>query len=279
MDNLVLQIKVAPGDPEWMCDLLAGRAALPKGRIKEAMEKGGAWLRRAGHRRRVRRAKTRVATGDVVELFYDRDLLDRSAPPPRRLHDAGRYSVWYKPAGLMTQGTDFGDHCSLPRQVQAQLGPSRPVFLVHRLDREARGLILLAHDQRAAAALSQLLRERRMIKRYQVEVRGDLGAKGANGRIDLPLDGKSAGTEYRMLSHDPAADTSLVEVILHSGRRHQIRRHLAMAGHPVMGDPRYGQGNKNSTGLRLVAVELRFVCPFTGRPVAFELPAGPDYGF
>jgi tRNA pseudouridine32 synthase/23S rRNA pseudouridine746 synthase len=277
MDNLVLQFKITADDPEWVCDALAGRAPdLSKGRIKEAMEKGAVWLRRGGKRRRVRRARTRVAAGDVVELFYDRDLLDRCAPEAKCLHDLGHYSVWFKPTGLMAQGTDFGDHCSLMRQAQVQLGLSRQVLLVHRLDREAQGLMLLAHDKQGAASLSQLLRQRGISKRYRVEVLGDLGAKGGAGLVDLPLDGKSAITEYEVLSYDPETDTSMVEVILRSGRRHQIRRHLDMAGHPVMGDPRYGQGNKNRTGLRLVAVGLRFVCPFAGREVEFVLPPEPE---
>jgi tRNA pseudouridine32 synthase/23S rRNA pseudouridine746 synthase len=58
-----------------------------------------------------------------------------------------------------------------------------------------------------------------------------------------------------------------------SGRKHQIRRHFDMIGHPVMGDPRYGKGNKNAEGLQLLATSLKFKCPFTHEKRVFETTA------
>jgi len=66
--------------------------------------------------------------------------------------------------------------------------------------------------------------------------------------------------------------SATLELIIHTGRRHQIRRHLALIGHPVLGDPRYGTGNKNTAGLQLTAVALSFVCPLRKRAVAFAVP-------
>jgi tRNA pseudouridine32 synthase/23S rRNA pseudouridine746 synthase len=266
--NLTIKITVEMGAPATACELLATASGLAKTRIKEAMVKGGVWLRRGGKRRRIRRATAVPAPGEVLELFYDEELLQREPPLPRCLADESHYTLWNKPSGLLAQGTDYGDHCSLLRQ--AELHTRRPVFLVHRLDREAAGLMLVAHSRESAARLSRLFQENCIAKLYEVRVRGRLEAPA--GAIDHRLDGKPARTEYVVSDYDPATDTTLVSATLQSGRLHQIRRHFALLGHPVMGDPRYGTGNKDANGLQLVAVGLAFRCPFSGAPRAYTLP-------
>jgi tRNA pseudouridine32 synthase/23S rRNA pseudouridine746 synthase len=187
------------------------------------------------------------------------------------LSDRGEYSVWHKPAGMMAQGTMYGDHCSLMRHAELFSRPPREVFLVHRLDREASGLMLIAHSKRAAARLSELFREGMVVKKYRAEVLGQLGEKGREGRIELPLDGKQAVTEYQLLSYDPENDVSTAAILIETGRLHQIRRHFDLIGHPVIGDPKYGRGNKNAEGMQLTAVSLKFRCPVTGQDVEFSL--------
>lgn len=275
MPPLVLKHTAAAEDAGRVCDFLARHSGLPKARIKDAMIKGAVWLTRprAG-RRRLRRAVTPLAPGDVLELHYDPEVLALAPPPPTCLLDQGRYSVWYKPPGLLTQGTDFGDHCTLLRQVELRLERTREVFAVHRLDREAAGLVLVAHDREAAARLSKLFREQAVQKRYRVAVRGNPGRSLPGGLIDLPLDGRPALTRFRLERYDDERDTALLEVRTATGRKHQIRRHLDLVGHPVLGDPRYGSGNKNRTGLQLAAVGLAFPCPFTGKEVLVDLPPG-----
>jgi tRNA pseudouridine32 synthase/23S rRNA pseudouridine746 synthase len=264
--RFALELPVGPGDPSRAVDLLAARAKLSRRSIKDVMAKGGVWLSgptRRG-RRRLRRATTALRPGDLVELFYDEELLAQDPPVARCLARWPRYSVWLKPAGLLAQGTNYGDHCALLRQVERQI---RAVHLVHRLDRETAGLMLLAHDAEAAARLSGLLRTGGITKRYRAEVLGDLrGHGGDGGTLDAPLDGKPARTEYRVLQFDPGRNVSLVELVLVTGRTHQIRRHLNAVGHPVMGDPRYGRGNKNRAGLQLVAHALEWTCPFAHEP-------------
>jgi tRNA pseudouridine32 synthase / 23S rRNA pseudouridine746 synthase len=272
MTRLHLQVVIAPGETRTASALLAQAAGLSKLSVKEAMQKGAVWLKPAGAgERRLRRAQTTPRPGDTLAICYDADLLARVPPTAACRQDAGRFSVWFKPAGLLTQGTRFGDHCSLLRQAEVFLRPGRGAFLVHRLDREAAGLVVVAHDRAAAAALSGLFAAREVVKRYRVEVRGPIAP--TSGRIDRPLDGKPAVTDYVRLRYDPAADVSVVEVVMQTGRRHQIRRHFTLAGFPVMGDPSYGRNNKNAAGLKLTARALEFTCPFTGRPLTFELPA------
>ncbi len=140
----------------------------------------------------------------------------------------------------------------------------RDVFLVHRLDREASGLMLIAHTGKAAAALSALFAatdgQKHISKLYRVEVAGQLPEQG---EITAPLDNKPSLTRYTRLDYDETRKRSTAEVQLITGRKHQIRRHFADSGFPVLGDPAYGTNNKDSRGLQLFAVDLAFTCPLT----------------
>lgn len=283
--KLVVKRTVEAGAPAEAVAFLAQVSGLSKAAVKDAMIKGAAWLRRQAKPgvknslRRLRRATTALKPGDYLELYYDAQVLARDCPAGRLLEDKGGYSVWYKPAGLMAQGSQFGDHCALLRHVEKALGPQRPVFLVHRLDREAAGLMVFAHSRKAAGALSALFAGTTVDKRYRVQVMGDLAeTHGRSGRIEQPLDGKAAVTEYTVTVYDPHRNLSTVEVRIFTGRLHQIRRHLEALGHPVYGDPRYGRGNKNTEGMKLVARALCFDDPATGRRQCFGLDEG-EVGF
>lgn len=269
---LTLRRKVTVTDPRSAIEFLACHCGLSKGRLKDAMNKGAVWLRSGrGGRKRLRRATAQLSVGDEIELFYDPVLLALSPPPVQCLADRRDYSVWYKPAGVLAQGTDYGDHCSLMRLAELQL--KRPVFLIHRLDREAQGLMLLAHRQQSAAQLSRLFQQDLVDKLYRIVVRGNVSAThGAAGKIELPLDDKPACSDFHVRGYDAATDRSTVEVSLHSGRLHQIRRHFEAIGHPVLGDPRYGCDNKHAAGLHLMAVALAFVEPASRQRVQFTMP-------
>ncbi|MGV1099588.1 RluA family pseudouridine synthase [Thiovibrio sp. JS02] len=266
----IFHITVGSAEAGTATEILARHAGLSKGKIKDAMGKGAVWLHSGKRgRKRLRRASTPLKPGDVLDFFYDPQLLVLLPPSGQCLHDAGHYSVWFKPAGLLAQGTDYGDHCSLLRQVELHFRKARPALPVHRLDREASGLMLIAHDSGAAARLSALLQENRIEKGYRIRVKGKPTER--EGAVDLPLDGKEAKTSYQVTAYDEKSDTATVEVRIATGRLHQIRRHFALLGHPVLGDPRYGRGNKNSAGLQLVAYSLAFRCPFSNKEIRVRL--------
>ncbi len=255
-------------------DLLGqGVPELSKGRLKDAMAKGAVLLN-SKPQKRLRRAQTGLQAGQQLQLHYDDDLLQRQCAAAQLISDQQQYSVWYKPAGMLTQGNEWGDHLALLRAAEQHFAAKRPVFLLHRLDREASGLVLIAHSKTAAAAFSKLIAERRISKEYLVRVQGQLsGSLLQQGEVSLPLDGKPCLTRFRLRQFDAVTQQSWLEIELISGRKHQIRRHFAAVGHPVMGDPQYGQGNKDAAGLALQAVRLGFDCPLRRRPQLFELPA------
>lgn len=268
------EIRITGQLDEIAPDLLARASGLSKTRVKEAMNKGAVWLIRGARKpQRLRRVTAPLQRGDRLQLFYDSDVLDRVPATASLVADHRRYSVWHKPAGLLVEGSRFGDHATLLRQIEQYFAPVRRAWLVHRLDLEASGLVLIAHTPQAAARLSTLFQQRAVHKQYLIEVRGVLGTPGARGRLDSPLDGKAATTDYRIVEVAPAQPLTRVEVTMSSGRYHQIRRHFAAAGHPVLGDPKYGDGNAHPAGLRLAAVSLAFEDPWQHGAVEFSIAA------
>lgn len=264
---------IESGGKEPVGDVLSALSGLSREGVDDALRKGALWLRRRNRNGvRLREPGFELRQGDKLEFFYDEALLGQVPPRAECVADEIQYSAWYKPAGLLTQGTRFGDHCSLLRQAELHFRPSRPAFPVHRLDREAGGLVLVAHSKKAAAALSGLFQKHALRREYRALLRGNPGQDGREGIIDAPLDGKPALTEFRVIAYDAERDCSEVTVLLKTGRLHQIRRHFDLLGFPVMGDPRYGRRNKNREGLRLEAFSLEFKCPFTGRRKEYLSP-------
>ena len=138
-------------------DCLAAHTPLSKQQIKQCLAKGAVWLQKGKQQQRLRRVKKVLNPGEQVHLYFDPHILAQPVPEATLIADLKRYSVWDKPAGMLAQGTLWGDHCSLLRYTEQFFTPPRQSFLVHRLDREASGLMLIAHDKQAAAALSDQL--------------------------------------------------------------------------------------------------------------------------
>jgi tRNA pseudouridine32 synthase / 23S rRNA pseudouridine746 synthase len=270
-DRTSFKTTIPSGSSGSAADFLATQTALPKARIKDAMNKGAVWLKKEnGKMNRLRKATAQLSPGDHIEIYYDPKLLNTIPLKAVCLEDLNYYSVWFKPAGMLSQGTQYGDHCSLMRQAELHFRSLRKMFLVHRIDRDASGVMLLAHTKDSAAKLSYLFQNNQIVKRYRIGVLGNI--REYNRRtIDLPLEGKASFTEIETSSYDPETNVSTVSVIIRTGRLHQIRRHFEMIGYPVIGDPEYGKGNKNTEGLMLSAVSLKFFCPFLGREVEYKI--------
>ena len=167
-------------------------------------------------------------------------------------------------------------------------GEMRP-GIVHRLDKDTSGLLLVAKDDATHAALSRDLSERKMEKHYYAVVAGVM--KEPSGVIDAHIgrspsdrkkmavvpDGRAARTEWRVVRQE--SDRALLDIHLITGRTHQIRVHMSSIHHPVLGDPLYGhKGMPKAPRLMLHAFSLSFTHPATGERMTFTAPPEPCFG-
>jgi len=164
------------------------------------------------------------------------------APLPVLAQGAG-WIIIGKPPRLITHKTaQSTDRIAALQWVRDQVG--RRVAAIHRLDRPASGCLLFATDPTLAAELHGSLRRPETVKEYLALVRGQI-EPGAATVVDRPLDGKESQTELTVIASMPEPRCSLVRARIHSGRFHQVRRHLAGIGHPILGDSRHGDTRVN----------------------------------
>ena len=248
------------------------------------------WL--AGARVRVNGAV--VFRGDVTVGPDDR--VELGSPPPagfpaplRLVHEDDHLVVVDKPAGLLTIATETERERTAYRLlgdwVRARGGGR--IFVVHRLDRETSGLLVFARSLAVKQALQAQFRgrtpERVYVARVEGVVRGPEGTLTGSLvedralRVRLARDGgrgKEAITRYRVLER--ARGATVLELVLVTGRRGQLRAQLAALGHPIVGDRAYGSRRDPLRRVCLHATRLGFVHP-SGRRVVFESP--PPAGF
>lgn len=247
--------------PTPVIEVLKKLTPTPEPLLREAIEKGAVWLQEKGRGKilRTRTPEKLLHPTDIITLFLDLKVLRfPEAQGVKLIFENKHYSVWFKPAGVVPQGTQAGDHASLLRFVEKHRG--KEVFLIHRLDRETAGLMVVGHTSEAAAKLSRLFQDNHVTKIYEAVVLGDM-EPGHKQTIDQSLDDKRAITHIEVMASKD--NKSLIKVVLETGRLHQIRRHLDGIGYPLMGDPKYGKNNKNKEGLQLLAQSLSFKDPWS----------------
>lgn len=209
----------------------------------------------------------------------------------RIIHRDEFLAVVEKPAGLVVHPAPSHTGPTLVGQLAEILGggaePERP-GIVHRLDKDTSGLLVVARDDETHAALQQLVREREVERIYLALAGGRLASR--TGTIDAPI-GRSARQRHRMAVSGAASRQArthftvlellpretYLEARLETGRTHQIRAHFAAIGHPLTGDPTYGGAARY--GLRrqfLHAHRLAFRHPRTGEQLDFSSPLPGD---
>ncbi len=251
-------------------DLLAGQCALTRKQLKTAMSNGAVWLESKHGIQRIRRAKKRLNQGDSLHLYYNSDVQSRTPAAAVLVADEGDYSIWNKPYGMYSQGSKWGDHCTIYRWAEKHLQPQRPAYLVHRLDRAANGLIILAHNKKTTTAFLEMFRQHTVTKHYRAIVEGDIGRLELPFTIDTQLDNKPAESVILETKYDPGQQTTTVIIDIRTGRKHQIRRHLSSLGHPVVGDRLYG-ANNTEKDLQLSSIFLSFTSPTDNKPRCYSL--------
>lgn len=180
----------------------------------------------------------------------DASLAEASIVREWVLHRDARCAVLDKPAGIRTQRGGSGRSLE---DLLCGLGAGR-FFLVHRLDREVSGAIVVARDVGAAGLLSEMFRSRGVEKEYWALLNGSVRANG--GVIETDIDGKRAFTKWELI-RDVDKKYSWVRLSPRTGRRHQLRIHCAEGlNMPIVGDARYGRGGDE--GLHLLSRKISF---------------------
>lgn len=249
---------------------LASGSGLSEQVLKDAARKGAVWCKRVqAHKlRRVRDLEAPASLGDVLYLNYNAKVLAQLPLKPLLVADEINYSIWNKPAGMLSQGSKWSDHCTITETVSKLHG--KPTFLVHRLDKAAAGLIVVAHTRNALKKLTDLFAQRKVKKHYQVQVHGQLN-EPLPFRLDADVQNKSALTEVLEASYNKPTNMTSLLVSIDTGRKHQIRDHLSAKGFPVVGDRLFDVDRNHEHDLCLLASRLEFDCPFTHVKKRFEI--------
>ncbi|MFW5947762.1 MAG: RluA family pseudouridine synthase [Gemmatimonadota bacterium] len=300
------RLEVETGEGERLDAWVAARVeGLSRSRVARLIDDGRIRLNGAPARK-----SERVAVGDIVEVEVPPPAPSQVEPesiPLDIVYEDGDLAVINKPAGLVVHPAPGHRTGTLVNALLHHLddlsgigGVKRP-GIVHRLDRDTSGLLIVAKHDRAHRRLSAALKRRAIHRLYLAAAWGHLD--GDRETVDAPVgrsrrdrkrmavlpDGRRAVTRFRRLERWVAAD--LLEAELESGRTHQIRVHLAHIGHPVVGDELYGAGGaKGISGPGHVwarelerkvprqflhAHRLRFRHPMTDEPMALEAPLPP----
>lgn len=193
--------------------------------------------------------------------------------------------VCLKPAGIQSQGSK-NDLVAMLDEYFSQTDPQAKAYPVHRLDKETSGVMVFAKTQKAAAALSAQITQNKMKKHYYAVVQGspeDSGVfkdllfhdrqKNKTYTVKRSRKGvKEASLEFKKIS--AREELSLVDILLHTGRTHQIRVQFASRKMPLVGDGKYGGG---SGKLALFAYKLEFAHPVTNEPLCFSASTANEY--
>ncbi len=270
LDNFLLaELKGAPRSLVYRL-LRTGQVRVNKGRIK------------AGYR---------LQAGDQVRIPPVKlgEAREPQTPPQERLrqleariiHEDARLLVVNKPAGMAVHGGS-GLSYGVIEALRALRPEATSLELVHRLDRDTSGCLLVAKRRSMLRWLHELIRDNAVEKRYLALLAGEMPRKSL--MVDAPLrkntlksgervvcvdpEGKPSRTHFRRLRR--FADATLVEARLHTGRTHQIRVHAAHLGLPLLGDGKYGDKQANAAA-RELGLKRLFLHAFA---LTFELPDG-----
>lgn len=232
-----------------------------------------------------------LSPGDIVEVNTTREFQCFSNSRLKIVYEDDDIIVVNKGYGLLSMGTDRikdGTAYNLLRDYLKRKDPRNKLFIVHRLDRDTSGLMMFAKTQKAKETMqhnwNNMVLERKyvaivegVIKPEEGEIRSYLTENTAHEvySTDNPAEGKLAVTYYKTLKK--RAPYSMVELSLATGRKNQIRVHMKEAGHPIVGDRRYGAKASPIHRLCLHAQTLRFVHPTTRRDMSFTCPLPAGY--
>lgn len=266
--NKEMQFKVTRAENGLtLIEFISNRMKFSRNRAKAIIDGRRVFV----NNRRVWMARHRLKTEDNVSCPAD---AENSTPLNRAiaLYEDDHYLVVAKPAGIPSNG---------PKSLEKKLTVlfALPELLAcHRLDKDTTGCLIFAKSAEAKERIVALFARNEVRKKYEAVVRGRLPEKTMT--ITAPIDGQKAITRVFPANATPFASHVLISI--ETGRTHQIRKHLASIGHPVLGDQQYGLGREIPQHERLIgrqilhAVEIKFTQPFSGIPVTVRAPLPAD---
>ncbi len=237
------------------------------------------------------KAKYKVKSGDVIRLEEPETKTLKLRPeniPLDIVYEDDDVIVINKPQGMVVHPAPGHDEHTLVNALLYHCplstinGTFRP-GIVHRIDKDTSGLLMVAKNDKAHRSLAKQLKDKTNIREYVALVHGRIAED--EGTINAPIgrslkdrkkqavvkDGRNAVTHFEVLKR--YRDYTLVKCILETGRTHQIRVHMKYIGHPLVGDPLYGPKKTiKGNGQFLHAGKLGFVHPTTGKLLIFEAP-------
>lgn len=267
-------------------DIVYGRLDLSRGLLRRMKRGGGIYLN--GQRDYLTR---RVRSGDTIQIvFYDeKTTMEPEDIPLDIVYEDDYLLIVNKAAGMAVHPTGAYQEGTLANALAhywGEIGLDTKVRLVHRIDKDTSGLILVAKEPYTLQRLLRQLSRGELVREYLVIVHGavtppegilamaigrsmDHGVKRA-----VSTGGKAAKTVYKALCTN--AHATLLRARLESGRTHQIRVHFADFGHPVLGDPLYSEAPPGISGQALHAWRLEFVHPRTEQRHVVTCPMPRD---
>lgn len=304
-DGVTSFVATAPDEGRRLDLVLAGRVTVSRARVQRCISDGDVTV--SG---RPARASYRVRAGDAIEIDLPAPAVAELVPEALPLdvrHEDDSLLVLVKPAGMVVHPAADITRGTLANALAHRLagvGPGGAALrpgLVHRLDRDTSGLMVVAKSDEAFEHLSEQFRARTVEKHYAALVYGRPAA--ARGTVDAPLgrdrknrlkmavyptgEGRPSLTLYEVRTH--YAEFALLDVQIKTGRTHQIRVHCAHLGHPVVADEMYGRGRAGAVrdaahrdaiarlGRQFLhAARLAFDHPRTGDRLRFEAPLPAD---
>lgn len=289
-------LRVEDGASGRLDSYLASRLSpeVSRSRIQELIEQGNV-LRNGAHCK----PSARIRPGDIIEVRIPAPVSWDVVPqdiPLDVVYEDEELLVLNKPRGMVVHpaaghydGTIVNAILNRCPDLQGIGGEVRP-GIVHRLDKDTTGLMVVAKTEHALRCLQQQIKERKARRQYIALCRGFVPSD--EGTVEAPIGrhpvnrkkmavvqgGRLAVTDYRVLTRF-GRDYTLLMASLRTGRTHQIRVHLSHLGHPVVGDPVYGksQGELGLEGQALHAFKLGLYKPSTGKYMEFTAPLPADF--
>ncbi len=265
-----MQIIVTEGETgRLLIDFLAAHRNCSRRKAKNLLDRRTIFV----NGRRIWMAHHILKTGDIVDLPEHAVPVEPGTVSPPILYQDDNYLIADKPAGILANGPH-----SLETRLQSSMGMPA-LTAVHRLDRGTSGCLLFAKNADAQQRMFLLFKDRKIDKIYQALVSGTI--REPHFTITKPIAGQTAITEVTVLKTGVPA--SHLQIAIHTGRTHQIRKHLLTIGHPLLGEYYYashravGALEQRFQRPMLHACRIGFTHPLTGSPVRCEAPLPADF--